>query len=188
MSNPYTAPGANLDVAAAASYQPRFLAAHGRIGRLRYLAYSFGASMLLYLAFVPVAMLGGVMGAMSGSEPNAGMGVVTILMVAVIYIGLLAVYFIYTKRRLNDLGKSGWLGLLILVPLVNLFMWIYIQFFPGEKGPNQYGPAPVPNSGGVIAVVVFVVVIPLLTLFAVAIPAYQSYLERAGQMEQQMME
>lgn len=186
MSNPYSAPGADLDVAAAQSYQPKFLTASGRIGRLRYLAYSFGAFMLMYVAMVPLVLLAGGLGALGGGDPSqgAGMGIAMMLLVAVMYVAILAVYFIYAKRRLNDLGKSGWLGALMLLPIVNLFLWIYIQFFPGDKGPNQYGPAPVANSGGVVALAVIMLLLVVLSvvgiLAAVAIPAYQDYLQRAN--------
>ena len=189
MNNPYSAPGANVGVAGAASYQPRFLSAHGRIGRLRYLAYGFGASMLVYLAAIPLMLIAGVVGgASAGSEGSAALGVGMMLVMAVMYVALIAVMIIYTKRRLNDLGKTGWLALLYLVPIVNLFLWIYIQFFPGDKTPNQYGPAPVANSGGVVALAVIMLVVMLLSvvgiIMAVSVPAYQDYLNRAQEMQQ----
>jgi uncharacterized membrane protein YhaH (DUF805 family) len=45
-------------------------------------------------------------------------------------------------RRLHDLDKSGWWMLLLCVPLINLFFAIYIYFFKGTEGPNQYGEDP----------------------------------------------
>jgi len=42
-------------------------------------------------------------------------------------------------RRLHDIGKTGWLQLLILIPLIG---WIVLLFFfvqPSQKGKNQYG-------------------------------------------------
>ena len=44
-------------------------------------------------------------------------------------------------RRLHDLGRSGWWVLLLFVPLVNIAMLIYIGFFKGTEGPNDYGDA-----------------------------------------------
>ena len=49
-------------------------------------------------------------------------------------------------RRLHDTGKSGWMVLLVLVPL---FGWLYLLFLyvqPGTSGPNAYGPDP--KGGG----------------------------------------
>lgn len=45
-------------------------------------------------------------------------------------------------RRLHDLDKSGWWMLLLFVPLVNILLYIYILFFKGTEGPNQYGEDP----------------------------------------------
>ena len=45
-------------------------------------------------------------------------------------------------RRLHDLDLSGWWMLLMLVPLVNFFFALYMLFFKGTDGPNQYGEDP----------------------------------------------
>lgn len=45
-------------------------------------------------------------------------------------------------RRLHDLDLSGWWMLLMLVPLVNIFFALYMLFFKGTDGPNQYGDDP----------------------------------------------
>jgi heme/copper-type cytochrome/quinol oxidase subunit 2 len=85
----------------------------------------------------------------------------------------------FAKRRLNDLNRSGWWFLLLIVPIVNLLMAIYLVFFPGSDGSNNFGPAPKANSLGVMILgwsmpVIFFVGI----LAAIAIPAYQDYLSR----------
>ena len=50
------------------------------------------------------------------------------------------------KRRLNDLDKSGWWQLLYLVPIVNILFALYLLFWPGTKGSNNYGLQPAKNS------------------------------------------
>ena len=45
-------------------------------------------------------------------------------------------------RRLHDLDKCGWWMLLLIVPLVNLFFCLYLLFFKGTEGPNEYGDDP----------------------------------------------
>ena len=45
-------------------------------------------------------------------------------------------------RRWHDLGKSGWFTLLLLIPLVNLIVAIYLWVKKGDEGPNQYGDDP----------------------------------------------
>ena len=55
-------------------------------------------------------------------------------------------------RRLHDTGRTGWLALLALIPLVNLVL-IYFFVLEGDAGPNEYGPDPkggfddMPGSG-----------------------------------------
>jgi len=45
-------------------------------------------------------------------------------------------------RRLHDLNKSGWFCLIALVPYINILFSIYVLFFKGTDGPNQYGEDP----------------------------------------------
>lgn len=46
-------------------------------------------------------------------------------------------------RRLHDIGKSGWLQLLVLVPVLGLLVLIY-WFAQPSGGPNAYGEGPAP--------------------------------------------
>ncbi|ADZ72068.1 DUF805 domain-containing protein [Polymorphum gilvum] len=47
-------------------------------------------------------------------------------------------------KRLQDAGLTGFLALLIFVPLLNVVVILVLGFLPGTAGPNRYGP--VPNS------------------------------------------
>lgn len=46
------------------------------------------------------------------------------------------------SRRLHDIGKTGWLQLLALIPLVGWVILIYWAAQPGDPAPNQYGQPP----------------------------------------------
>ena len=46
------------------------------------------------------------------------------------------------SRRLHDIGKSGWLQLLWIIPLVGWAILIYWAAQPGQPGANEYGDAP----------------------------------------------
>jgi uncharacterized membrane protein YhaH (DUF805 family) len=48
-------------------------------------------------------------------------------------------------RRMHDTGKSGWILLLGLIPIVGLIL-LYFAAQPGEPQDNAYGPAPVPGG------------------------------------------
>jgi uncharacterized membrane protein YhaH (DUF805 family) len=43
-------------------------------------------------------------------------------------------------RRLHDIGKSGWLQLLGIIPLIGWAILIYWAVQPGQAESNQYGP------------------------------------------------
>jgi len=45
-------------------------------------------------------------------------------------------------RRLHDLDKTGWLYLVVLVPLLGALYLIYLFIQEGTKGENKYGPDP----------------------------------------------
>ena len=45
-------------------------------------------------------------------------------------------------RRWHDLGKSGWFTLLLLIPLLNFLVMLYLWFVRGTAGPNAYGEDP----------------------------------------------
>jgi uncharacterized membrane protein YhaH (DUF805 family) len=45
-------------------------------------------------------------------------------------------------RRLHDIGNSGWLMLLCLIPIIGwIWLWILLAT-DSEPGKNQYGPHP----------------------------------------------
>lgn len=85
--------------------------------------------------------------------------------------------FIFTIRRLHDLDWSGWLALLMLIPLVSTILFLLLILRKGSAGDNSYGPPPRPWNMlqaivavpliamivlGILAQVVMMVVMPFL--------------------------
>lgn len=179
MNNPYATPGSNITEHAGEDedYEPRIFSTSGRIGRLRYLAYSFVATLVVAMA---AGALTGIIAALSGGTASNMSSTLAFAAMAAIYIPVLAISFIMIKRRLNDLDQTGWLGLLILIPILNLFVGLYLMLWPGTKGSNTYGPAPTRNS---VLLIIFGLILPFIAmvgiLAAIAIPAYQTYVKRA---------
>ena len=177
-ANPYMTPEAVVGVTSDERYQPKIFAASGRIGRLRYLAYSTGLNLVVMLIVAALAAALGTSAVADSDGATTGLafGGISILL----YLALIVLAVIFGKRRINDLNKSGWLLLLFLVPLVNIIFAFYLIFFKGTEGENDFGPAPVPNT---IGVTVLGLVLPLIflvgTLSAILIPAYQVYQENA---------
>lgn len=45
-----------------------------------------------------------------------------------------------TARRLHDVGKSGWLQLIALIPVIGGLIVLFFCLPEGNKEENQYGP------------------------------------------------
>lgn len=179
--DPYATPQSEVHNAKSEVYaETKVFSFNGRIGRLRYLAYSMG---LMFIWFLVMMLLG-----ISAPEMQAGgqetvaiaVGVFAILF----YFFLLVASLVLAIRRLNDFDASGWLSLLMLVPIINFILLLVLWFKPGTKGENSFGPQPPQNSGGVV---VLSIIGPLFlvgyigVIVAVAIPAYQEYVMKAEQ-------
>ena len=141
--NPYSAPDAELVGGQSELYVPSIFSFNGRIGRLRYMAYSTATYFLLMLVMIPVV---GTSAFMGGEPAVSGVGAIA---VGVLSIAMLVAGVAFAKRRLNDLNRSGWWILLSIVPFVNLLFTIYVIFFPGTDSDNDFGAAPAANSLGV---------------------------------------
>ncbi len=58
-----------------------------------------------------------------------------------LYMSLHATFMI-TVQRCHDRGRSGCFGLLLLVPVVNLWAAVELACLKGEVGSNRYGADP----------------------------------------------
>ncbi|HSV45612.1 MAG TPA: DUF805 domain-containing protein [Ramlibacter sp.] len=66
-------------------------------------------------------------------------------------LGLLVPSLAVGARRLHDIGKSGWLQLVGLIPLIGWGLLIYWFAQPGQTEGNQYGAPANPVAPGVPA-------------------------------------
>lgn len=72
------------------------------------------------------------------------MSTLIFLLMVALYVLFIALYWSFLIRRAHDLGYSGWITLLYMLPLVNLVMLIYFLCAKGEETSNAYGE---PNVG-----------------------------------------
>ncbi|MCU4579615.1 DUF805 domain-containing protein [Acinetobacter gyllenbergii] len=165
------------------------LSPKGRFGRLSYAAWTFLSSIIFFIIFFALALSSGLFTAGSPQEPN--FPIFLILVVAIVYIGFIYLSFIFTIRRLHDRNQSGWLSLLMIVPLANLFLMIYLFCAKGTEGENNFGLARITSDWEKVLGWIYIIIIPLAFIFgilaAISIPAYQDYVQRSQhiQMEQQ---
>lgn len=143
--NPYSTPDASLSVAGSdETYEPSLFSFSGRLGRLRYLGYLMIVQFIVGIAMAILMSIVGAFGAGAG-EP----GTLVFVLLGLFYLVIIVASVAFGKRRLNDLDKSGFWLFLLIVPLANAALAIYMMFFPGTDGNNSYGPAPMPNSAGI---------------------------------------
>lgn len=163
--NPYQAPSAAVADAGGEAQPVKVLSISGRIGRARYIAYGMG----FYILFGLVA---GVLA--------AALGAIGVVLTVVAWVAIVVIGFMLTIQRCHDFNMSGWLSLLMVVPLANLIF----LFIPGTDGPNRFGAPTPPNGVGVlIAAWALPVIMVVGIVAAVALPAYQDYQKRAGQVQ-----
>ena len=153
-ASPYAPPQANV-----AEQLPEFgelkpFGVTGRIGRLRYLAWS----LVLILVMAPALGIAAL-----------GMGIsdtVGIILIAGVTLAMVVVSVQIGVQRLHDIGWSGWLYLLNLVPIVGSVFPLLMLLIPGTAGANRYGPPQPPNSTAVKVLASLWLVILLLVVIA----------------------
>ncbi|WP_445180721.1 DUF805 domain-containing protein [Pseudomonas sp. McL0111] len=143
--SPYAPPRANVGENLPAFAELKPFSVEGRIGRLRFLAWT----MVLSLVGIPVvgifALIG--LGLVSG-DSTTGL-IIGGIFAFFLFIAFVIVSILFSVQRLHDIGWSGWLWLLNLVPFVGTFFPFVIMIVPGNSGANRYGPPPPPNSTAV---------------------------------------
>ena len=169
-TNPYVAPSS--DVATADEFgEVKIFSFAGRIGRMRYLAFSMVMVIAMYFAT-------GIVAAVALPQAANGMTVMTLLIGLLSLVSLL-LGFMFMIQRLHDMDACGWWSLLMFVPVVNALMGLVLLFAPGTRGDNRFGLQPKPNGVGVYLAGLALPVVIVGVLAAVAIPAYNEYLSRA---------
>jgi len=103
----------------------------GRARRAEYWYFYLFTIIFLIVALILDSIIGIKIG-------GSGVGPVYIIYALFIIIPSLAV----ATRRLHDIGKSGWMLFLSLIPFVG-GIWLLILFVrDGDKEANKYGPNP----------------------------------------------
>lgn len=122
----------------------RFFSFEGRIGRGTYLWTTLGLTAaliaILLVVGLPVLLLG-IDQATQKLTPGAAVTLALLYLVVFVF-GTWANLAAGAKRW-HDLGRSGWLMLVLYIPLVGFIAWCYMAFVPGQEGGNEYGLPPV---------------------------------------------
>src|SRR5690349_11574507 len=84
---------------------PKIFSLKGRIGRIRYLAYSSALGLLAGLLMAPLFGL--------GAMGSTALTIVAVVLGMAAYVGLMVFHIGFAVRRMNDTNQSGWLVLLL---------------------------------------------------------------------------
>lgn len=161
-THPYAPPRAQVGEPMAEFGTLKVFSLQGRIGRLRYLAWS--AVMMAAATGLWV-----VIGAALGMSVVLGS-----LLAFIAGLGILLASTLIGVQRLHDIGWSGWLMLLNLVPGVGAIFPLVMLLAPGNEGANRFGPPQPPNTRAVRILAALWLLVPLIAILAaLVIPAYQ---------------
>lgn len=162
-SNPYSAPTAAVsDIQNNEGFGDlNIFTTKGRIGRIRYLMYTLGvalAGMFLAMLLMLIPVIGP-------------------FLAIVLYIGIFVVSIFLTIQRSHDFNTTGWMSLILFIPLVSLIFY----FIPGTKSTNKYGLQPPPNGKAMtVAAFILLAIFVIGILAAIALPAFQDYAIRTA--------
>ncbi|HLA63304.1 MAG TPA: DUF805 domain-containing protein [Rhodothermales bacterium] len=107
-----------------------YFSVEGRANRMRYFLQTIGPTFGIV-----------ILTAIMNDSPDSGGGSYFFVLLG------WAVTAFPLVRRMHDLGWSGWVALLSLVPGLNFVVGIAALFAPGTVGPNEYGPDPLAPRG-----------------------------------------
>lgn len=94
--------------------------------------------MFVLFSTIVSFILGLIDGAMGTIPEEGSTGLLGGIYSLAIFIPSLAV----GVRRLHDVGKSGWMLLLLFLPIIGWIWLLILHCTDSEDGENQYGPNP----------------------------------------------
>jgi uncharacterized membrane protein YhaH (DUF805 family) len=129
----------------------------GRIGRKTYWAgICILITMLSIVSFIVVVV--------TQPTSNESYTIIGVLVSCPFLVGSLAL----SVKRLHDLGYSGWMMVLNIIPVLGIWLDAVLGFRKGIKGRNNYGGEPTTNilfeKVGTILGVLFLVLIALIVI------------------------
>ena len=102
-----------------------------RLGRIRFVAYTLGFHFVLLVPTLVVLV--------SINDSFSGEQVYNLLQAVWIFLGLPYFLIRIVSPRLHDMGRSGWWGLLFVLPFANFILLLALTFCPGIALPDESG-------------------------------------------------
>lgn len=110
----------------------------GRLNRKAFLIQSIIVGLIQFLNVIVISFVQKSLAA--STDTSLSLLSLPISLVSIAISICVAIFSISISiKRWHDLGKSGWWTLTNLIPLINIFVWIYLIFKKGNTGSNQFG-------------------------------------------------
>jgi uncharacterized membrane protein YhaH (DUF805 family) len=119
----------------------------GRARRKEYWGFYLFYILTLFVVTCAGAILDGAMNLGAGKVSSDIPPTFTLGFLTVAILGTFLPALAVTVRRLHDIGVSGWLYLISLVPYVGGLVIFVMTLIPGQAGSNSYGPSPKEDLG-----------------------------------------
>lgn len=159
--------------------------ANGRFGRLSYLGWNM---LLVVFVFILGIIAAFFVPALNPATTSSSMYVFGGLFI-IVYIAMIYFSFIFSIRRLHDRNQTGWLSLVMIIPLINFLFFIYLSCAKGDENANNYGSPRITQAWEKVLAWIYIIILPLciLAMAASAIPAYQNYIQKSQQLQMEQM-
>ena len=95
-----------------------------RLGRVRFITYTISLYSIFFLISILILV--------SIENPSAWDDAYGVIRVIWVFVGLPYFLIRIVRPRLHDMGMNGWFGLLLLIPLINLVMFLALMLAPGQ--------------------------------------------------------
>jgi uncharacterized membrane protein YhaH (DUF805 family) len=122
------------------SLKPLLLSFEGRINRARYWTGIVVIIVVEVIALAISAIIGFILG-------NNIVTTLIGILAMIVCVAMIWPSIALGVKRFHDRNKSGWWVLIAFVPVIG-GLWYLIEcgFLEGTKGPNQFGPDPLPAA------------------------------------------
>jgi uncharacterized membrane protein YhaH (DUF805 family) len=120
-----------------------FFGFHGRIRRTHYFAGAL-VTNLVAGAFDAQVFWGGHLSRWHGDYGFFGWGLAPGFWLTAMVVGIACSWasLALAAKRWHDMGATGWLALLSLLPFAHFIVFLILCLVPPTPGPNAYGPNP----------------------------------------------
>ncbi len=113
----------------------------GRATVAEYWSFTLVYYLILIVGMFFVGFVSAVIAEGSGSVQSAEIaGAVLLILVGLIFLGLILPSITVTIRRFHDIGATGWIILIGIVPYLGGIVIFVMSLISSQKNANQYGP------------------------------------------------